>query len=208
MVINKEKTNIMMFNKSRKWSFPPEVSFKDGTELACISETKLVGVIVTDDLHWEKNTQYICKKARKKIWLLRRMKQLNLSHVQMFDVYCKEIRSILEMCVPVWHSSLTKRQSTLIERIQKVSFRIILDNQYRTYDNALKLLKTETLENRRTSLCHRFAMKNMESEHSFFERTDRQIQTRSKTKVKEFASNTQRFAKSSLPYLARLINSS
>ena len=112
------------------------------------------------------------------------------------------------MCVSVWHSSLTKRQSTLIERIQKVSFRIILDNQYRTYENALKLFKTETLENRRTSLCHRFAMKNMESEHSFFERTDKQIQTRSKMKVKEFASNTQRFAKSSLPYLARLINSS
>ena len=207
MMINKEKTNIMMFNKSRNWSFPPELAFHDGTELSCISETKLVGVIVTDDLHWEKNTQYICKKARKKVWLLRRMKQLNLTSFQMFDVYCKEIRSILEMAVPVWHSSLTKKQSALIERIQKVSFRIILDSKYKTYTNALKLLKTETLETRRTILCQRFAIKNVDSEHSFFEKKDTGVKTRSKLKVKEFSCNTQRFAKSSLPYLAKLINS-
>ena len=29
----------------------------------------------------------------------------------MFDVYIKEIRSILEFAVPVWHSGLTRKQA-------------------------------------------------------------------------------------------------
>ena len=160
------KTNVMLFNRSRNWSFPPEISFQDGTALNCISETKLVGIIITDDLKWQKNTDYICQKARKKIWLLRRMKSLKLSAKQMLDVYQKEIRSIVEMAVPVWHSGLTKKQSRSIERIQKISFRIILDTKYQTYNNALVLLESETLEQRRRNLCKKFALKNLKSEYS------------------------------------------
>jgi hypothetical protein len=43
---------------------------------------------------------------------------------QMFDVYSKEIRSILEMAVPVWHSGLTRKQSSEIENIQKMAMKI------------------------------------------------------------------------------------
>ena len=82
--------------------------FHDGTTLTCLTETKLFGVTITDDLKWQKNTEYICQKARKNIWLLRRMKSLILSTNQMFDVRKKEIRSIVKMAVPVWHAGLTK----------------------------------------------------------------------------------------------------
>ena len=208
MMINMPKTNVMLFNRSRNWSFPPEISFQDGTALNCISETKLVGIIITDDLKWQKNTDYICQKARKKIWLLRRMKSLKLSAKQMLDVYQKEIRSIVEMAVPVWHSGLTKKQSRSIERIQKISFRIILDTKYQTYNNALVLLESETLEQRRRNLCKKFALKNLKSEYSFFTPHTQTIHTRSKKKVKEFNCNSATYSKSSLPFLAKLVNSS
>ena len=42
MKINKTKTKAMIFNKSRKWDFPPELEFKDGTKIEVISETKLL----------------------------------------------------------------------------------------------------------------------------------------------------------------------
>ena len=168
MVINKTKTNCMLFNKSRNWTFPPEILFNDGSALNIISETKLVGVILSDDLKWQKNTDYICQKARKKIWLLRRMKSLNLSTEQIVDVYQKEVRSIVEMAVPVWHSSLTKKQSAAIERIQKVAFRIILDSKYISYTHALRALGAQRLDHRREILCKKFALKNIKSEHSLF----------------------------------------
>ena len=63
MVIKKDKMNVISCTKARKWDFPPEVNFADGTQLEYTTETKLVGVIVSQDLKWHKNTAYICEKA-------------------------------------------------------------------------------------------------------------------------------------------------
>ena len=46
MVINKQKTKVINFSKSRKWDFPPELFFSNGTPIEFLSETKLVGVVV------------------------------------------------------------------------------------------------------------------------------------------------------------------
>ena len=135
--INKHKTQVMLFNKSRKWDFHPELHFSDGTALEVISEIKLVGVVLSDDLSWHKNTQFICDKARIKLWILRRMLNLDLNHDQLFDVYCKEVRSILEFGVPVWHPGLTKKDSNNIERIQRVAFWIILQEKFIDYSSPL-----------------------------------------------------------------------
>ena len=51
MVINKKKTQVMLFNKSRKLDFPPEIMFSDGSQLNVISEIKLVGVLISDELY-------------------------------------------------------------------------------------------------------------------------------------------------------------
>ena len=55
-VINKKKTKIISFTKSRKWDLPPEVNFSDGTQIEYISETKLVGLVLSEVLRWFKNT--------------------------------------------------------------------------------------------------------------------------------------------------------
>ena len=109
MVVNKKKTNIIKFTNSRKYDFPPEITFKDGTILDTMSETRLLGVVISKDLKWSKNTDFICSKARRKLWILRRMQSLDLSRAELFDVYQKEVRSVLEFAVPVWHSGLKKK---------------------------------------------------------------------------------------------------
>ena len=119
------------------------------------------------------NTKYICDKARQKLWLLRRMIQLDLDKHSLFDAYTKEIRSILELAVPVWHSSLTKKQSLEIERIQKVSFKIILGSLYVSYIQACKYFHTQSLEERRTKLCLKVAKKNLKSENCLFTKLEK-----------------------------------
>ena len=121
----------------------------------------------------------------------------------------KEIRSILELAVPVWHGGLTKIQSYNIERIQKIAFKMILKEKYTTYTAACKSLATQTLHDRRVKLCRNFAQKNLKSENSMFQTVNTNISTRQRMKkVIEFKCNTTRFFKSSLPYLARLLNDS
>ena len=208
MIINKTKTKVISFTKSRKWDFPPEVEFADGTLIEYIPETKLVGVILCESLRWHKNTAYICQKARQKMWLLRRMLKLGLDVATMFDVYTKEVRSILELAVPVWHSGLTKLQTMDIERIQKISFKLILGTKYVNYKQACRYLSAQTLEERRIKLCLKFAKKNYKSENCMFTKVGTTVNTRQRTKlVKEYKCRTGRYQKSSLPYLAKLLNS-
>ena len=207
LVINKQKTKVISFTKSRNWDFPPEVKFSDGSQIEYIPDTKLVGVVVSEDLRWSKNTEYICSQAKQKLWILRRMLKLDLDIHRMYDVYVKEIRSILEMAVPVWHSGLTKLQSSDIERIQKIAFKIILQQNYVSYKQACSVLSAQTLQQRRVKLCTRFASKNLKGENSMFTRVGSHVNTRHKSDiVKEYKCNFGRFKKSSLPYLARLLN--
>ena len=56
--IKESKTQVMKFNFSKNYDFPPELNL-DGFEdsLKVINETKLLGVMVTDDLKWNSNTK-------------------------------------------------------------------------------------------------------------------------------------------------------
>ena len=199
----------MAFKRTRKLDFPLEVSFSDKNHLEAINEVKLLGVMVSNDLKWQNNTEYICSKAMKKIWLIRNMKIAGLSTTELIDGYCKEVRSILELAVPVWHSGLTKKQTYQIERIQKTALAIILGDNYINYDVACTLVELEPLWARREKISLKFIKKNMESAHPLLDPYVKNVNTRSSGKiVTEPNCRTQAYKNSSLPYLAKLINAS
>ena len=207
MKINPKKTKIVCFNKSRKYAFPPELKLSDGQLLEVVSDVKLVGVIVDCNLSWQKNTDYICQKATQKLWIIRRLKKYRLDTFTLLDVYTKEIRSILEHAVPVWHSGLTKKQSAKIEKVQKTALKIILESNYTNYETACTLLNLEPLEYRRTDLCLTFARRDIKREGTLFSRIEVKSKTRAVPKlVKEYKCRTNRYHNSSMPYLSRLLN--
>ena len=213
--IKEKKTNLMKFNFSHNHDFPPEVTingFRD--QLEVIHETKLLGIMLTDDLKWAANCEYLCKKAYSKMWTLRRMKVLDVEPLVILDVYVKEIRSVLELAVPAWHSGLTTKQSADIERVQKVAVNIILSDcnsgkSEFSYNMALVVLDLEPLEVRRENLCLTFAKKTLKSRHSdMFMTNGSQHDTRDKLSFYENKSNTRRYFNSPLNYLTRLLNNS
>ena len=111
MKINESKSKIMIFNKSRKYDFPPEFSFSNGENLEVLEETRLLGLVLTSDLRWAANTRSIYTKAMGKMWLLRRMIKLKLEPKIVCDYYIKEIRVLAEQGVSIWNSGLTWKQS-------------------------------------------------------------------------------------------------
>ena len=101
MKIKEKKTSIMKFNFSRTNDFPPELAIEGfQNNLQVITQTRLLGVVLSSDLKWSANTDFICTKAIKKMWTLRRMKLLDVEPLLILDVYEKEIRSVLELAVP------------------------------------------------------------------------------------------------------------
>merc|ERR1712197_7857 len=60
---------------------------------------------------------------------------------------------------PLWHSSLTMKNRNDLERCQKTSLRLILGPKYNNYEQALKYLHIDSLDQRREKLCLSFAKK-------------------------------------------------
>ena len=207
LVVKERKTNVMKFNFSRNYDFPPELSMeKFRNDLEVINETKLLGVIVSHDLKWDLHIEYLCKKAYKKLWVLRRLKVLDVDPLFVADVYQKEVRSILELAVPAWHPGLTAKLSTELERVQKVAVSIILGKSV-TYSVGMSLLNLDPLTKRRENLCKKFAKKTLNSKHAeIFERNDCPRQTRYLQKFKHPICHTRRFYNSPVNYLTRILN--
>ena len=140
------------------------------------------------------------------------MKILDVDPSTICDLYIKEIRSLLELAVPAWHSGLTCKQSVDIERVQKVAVQVILSDcksgiSEFTYDMAMVILDLEPLQVRRERLCLGFAKKTIKSRHSdMFLSNLSQYKTRGKSAYHEVACNTKRYYNSPLNYLTRLLN--
>ena len=108
MKINESKSKVMIFNCSKKFDFPPEFSFSNGEILDCIEETKLLGIVINTSLKWNSNCPAIYTNAMSRMWLLRRMKLLNLEPHLIFYYYIKEIMFLAEQGVVVWNFGITK----------------------------------------------------------------------------------------------------
>ena len=119
----------------------------------------------------------------------------------------KIIRSILEYSCVIWHSSITEEESRHFERVQKPALKIILRNDYEDYISALNLTNLQTLKDRRKQLSLAFAKKCLESEKSsdLFPRNQKNVNLRQKEKFFVTPARTERLARSTTPYLQRLL---
>ena len=208
MKLNLEKTKFMIFNSCSSIDFMPTFSI-GGTEINLVEEMKLLGLIITSDLKFSKNTDYIVKKAFKRIWMLKRLKNLGAANDQLIDVYLKQIRSVLELAVPAWHPSLTLSDTSSIERVQKAALQVVLGPQYTSYRSALEYTGLLTLEERRENLCKRFAVKaSKNSKHKeWFKINNKVTNTRQKQPFYcPVISRTKRFDNSPISYLTKLLN--
>ena len=151
------------------------------------------------------------KKAYGRLWSTKRLANHCATLDDLIDIYIKQVRSVLEFGVPVWNSSITNGEVKDLERVQKSFFQIALGSEYSNYEDALTQTGMETLEKRRTKLCLGFgqkAAKHPKHSHWFVKiDSEKRPNTRSvKQKFKEPICRLERYRKSPIPYLTRLLN--
>ena len=130
-----------------------------------VKETKLLGVYITSDLKWNKNTDHLIKDANKRMRILHQASKFSRNFQDLLVIYKSFIRSKLEQSASVWHSSLTKNNEDDLERVQKSALKVILKDKYLNYESALQQLNIESLFDRRESLCLKFARKGLKLDH-------------------------------------------
>ena len=130
----------------------------------------------------------------------------------LLDVYEKQVRCMVEYAIPVWSGNLTKAENRQIERVQRAAFSVILGSQYGCYENALNILKSSTLEDRRNAINLKFARKSARHAKfahwfSTYQANSHCMETRKKTPntYAPVQARTKAFANSPIAYLTKLL---
>ena len=209
MVINQKKSKCMIFNYTKNYKFSTRLAI-EGEIMETVEETKLLGTIVSNDLKWGKNTENIVKKANKRMELLRRISTFGASWNELKNIYILYIRSLLEQSCTVWNSGLTEEDKQDLERVQKSALKNILQENYDTYENALKILDLESLSERREYLCLQFAKKCLthpKMKNLFqLNKKSHPMMTRFQEMYEVDHANTKRLQDSPIIYMQRLLN--
>ena len=221
MIINESKCHSITFNFSGK-NTPPQNLQLNGNVINPTDKIKLLGVYLTSDLKWTENTTNICSKVNQKLYLINKLKHYGLQKEELITAWTSILRPIAEYAVPLWHSGLTEFDSYKIEMLQKRVLATILGTSYVdfrkhykvedklvTYEDAVQLIGLTTLKHRREVLTNKFALDTVRSQkHSelFVKNLNNYMATRNRLFLNEPKCQTDRYAKSAVPYMTRLLN--
>ena len=198
----------MLFNFTENSQFSTRL-YLENTLLEIISETKLLGTIISSDLTWHKNTDMLVRKAYQRMLILRKLYSFKVEERDLVNIYILYIRSIVEQSCQVWHFSITEEEKSDLERIQKVACKIILQDDYISYEQALQELNLETLSARRDKLCLNFAkkcVKHPKAKDMFPLNSAEDCNTRDREMYFVQHARTNRLRDSTLPQLQRALN--
>ena len=209
MRLNEKKTKSMIFNFSRKNQFTTKLEVNN-VNIEVVKEAKLLGTILTDDLSWNRNTHELVKKAFKRMQLLFKAAKFTNSKEDLKSIYVTYVRSVIEQSAVVWHSSLSMKNMKDLERVQKAAVRVIMGKEYSTYKEGLKNLNLNNLKLRRKNLCLSFAkkcIKNEKVKNMFpLRKVIHGMKKRKSRKFQNVKTCTNRYKKSAIPYMAKLLN--
>ena len=209
MELNEKKSKSILFNFSRNHQFATNLVLKS-KKLEVVNETKLLGLIITSDLRWDRNVDYLVKDANKRMLMLHAASKFTSDKNVLKLIYYSRIRCKLDQSAVVWNSSLTQKNVSDLERVQKSAVRIICGKNYESYSNTLSELGMKSLSERRNILCLKFAKKSLKVDnfgHLFpLNSKSHDMRTRKGNIYKVAKSYSKKYLQSAIPSMQRLLN--
>jgi hypothetical protein len=210
MRLKESKSNYIIFTRSRQ-DFATRLSV-NGELVERKKYVKLLGLWLQEDGGWAKNVKESCKRAYMRMSFLSKLRYAGISRQELLHNYKQFIRTTLEYCSVAFHSSLTEDQSNKLEQCQAVALRIILQDEYLSYESALVLSGLEKLSTRRQSRCLDFSLKCIKHEQNnrFFPTNPNMGSTTAVRYREPFVVNfarTRKYQDSAIPFCQRLLNS-
>ena len=166
---------------------------------------------IQNDLKWGLHIEDIVKKASKRLHIIRVLQRTDVPPQELVRIYISLIRSILEYCCPVWHTSLAQYLSDDVEKIQKETFRIICPSL--SYTEAINFFGCSNMYDRRHDICLK-TMNKIEQNNDHLSRllplTRKSVHgrhLRNCSNYSQFVCRTTRFKNSFFPSLIDRANS-
>ena len=152
---------------------------------------------------------HILKIANSRLWKILRQQSAGVGKEDIFYFFTMKIRSVLEFASPVFSSMLIESEKSDIERIQKIVLKVILGDNYSSYEQACTSMNITTLEQRRHDLSLKFALSWLESpqhKHLFIQRKSLYYKLRNMKSFEVPLCHSDRYYSSPLPHLTRILN--
>ena len=209
MALNEKKTKSIIFNFSKKHKFTTDLLLKN-QRIEIVEQAKLLGLILTSDLKWNENTNYLIKDANKRMVMLRAASKFTSDKAVLKQIYYSRVRCKLEQSAAVWSSSLTQKNIKDLERVQKSAVRIIIGKSYESYTETLKELDMKRLSERRDLICLKFAKTSLRLDNfkKLFpmQKNIHDMETRQNERYHVVRSYGKRYAVSAIPSMQKLLN--
>ena len=162
------------------------------------------------------------QKVNKKFHFLQSLSKTDRNTELLLSAWKILQRPITEYATPLWHSGLSKSDSSKLESLQKKAVGMILDTFYIEhkryyklkghpvcYESALIHLDIISLAERREVLTSKFALQTFRNErHKDYFEINSNIRCCSKLKpsIQEYTCNTERLKNSAIPVMSEILN--
>ena len=118
MKLNTDKTKYMLINFCKSLEFNTRI-YLNNSILEQVKQTKLLGVIISDNMTWHANTAEIVNKSQKRMIILRKLCEFKIPVKDMIQIYILYIRSLVEQSSVVWASSITQQEKMTLRESRK-----------------------------------------------------------------------------------------
>ena len=208
MVINQSKTQTLCISPATHSKVKSYINL-DGERIQSGPTLKILGFSFDERPGVHLHVELMLNKVRNKLWTLRHLKRSGLSQDDLLGIYKSSIRPILDFACPTYHLQLTSEMSCEIESLQADAMKIIFGRNV-SYQTVLDHNKIEEHRIRRQNIASKFALKNLANEkfsEKWFPRNPTpEYNLRNVEPYVEYRSRTERYRKSPLQHMRRLLN--
>ncbi|KAK1797989.1 hypothetical protein P4O66_000750 [Electrophorus voltai] len=124
LLLNVSKTKELIVDCSKKQERHYQPVRIGGTTVARVDSFRYLGVHIPQDLSWSRHTNTLAKKARQRLYHLRRLRDFRLPSKVLRNFYTCTIESILTGNITVWFGNSTKQDRQALQRLVRSAERI------------------------------------------------------------------------------------
>ncbi|KAK1789943.1 hypothetical protein P4O66_002213 [Electrophorus voltai] len=117
LLLNVSKTKELIVDCSKKQERHYQPVRISGTTVERVDSFRYLGVHISQDLFWSRHTNSLAKKARQRLYHLRRLRDFRLPSKVLRNFYTCTIESILTGNITVWFGNSTKQDRQALQRV-------------------------------------------------------------------------------------------
>ena len=129
LTLNIVKTNYIIFGGNKNQNCPNLVPKINNVPIERVTETKFLGVIVDEKLHWKKHIDSVITKVSRSIGILYKARY-RVGFDQLKQLYFTLIEPSILYCCIIWGQSKHSCQLDAVWKLQKKAVRVITFEKY------------------------------------------------------------------------------